>query len=262
MPGKTLPRPDLRFGRNRPTVAPKLRFRDFLAPFPGTPDIDYSQRAQASLGRMYLNDALGDCVEAGQGHVVGVLTGNAAGTPFIFTDAQMQAIYSAEAGYVPGDPSTDNGTDEQTAFADWQANGLLPDGSHKIAGSLAVDPTNEVELRAALWWFENLCFGCELPDAWINPVPSGSGFVWDVAGDPDPENGHFFVGVASSSEGIKIATWAMTGTITYAAIAKYMSAANNGAVNVVVSQDALIRAMNKAPNGMNWSQLMQAFAKV
>jgi hypothetical protein len=54
----------------------------------------------------------------------------------------------------------------------------------------------------------------------------------------------------------------MTGTITYAAIAKYMSAANNGAVNVVVSQDALIRAMNKAPNGMNWSQLMQAFAKV
>jgi hypothetical protein len=58
---------------------------------------------------MYLNDALGDCVEAGQGHVVGVLTGNAAGTPFIFTDAQMQAIYSAEAGYVPGDPSTDNG---------------------------------------------------------------------------------------------------------------------------------------------------------
>ena len=263
MPGKTIKRPDLRLGRKRPKVPAKLRFRDYLsgaAAIPKAPvTFDYSVKAQAALGKMYLNDSIGDCVEAGQGHLVGVFTGNATGTPFIFTDTQIQSIYTAEGGYVPGDSSTDNGTDEQTAFANWQASGLLPDGSHKIAGCLALDPTNEVEIRSAAWLFFNLCFGCELPDAWINPPPSGPGFTWDVAGDPDPQNGHFFVGVGASVGGIKIATWAMTGTITWAAIAKYMAASANGALNVVISQDALVKGMAKFPNGLNWNQLMADF---
>jgi hypothetical protein len=257
----------LKGGRRRPKTRSKLRFRDYLAgaisPLPGTPVvIDYSALAAAALEEMYLNDTYGCCVEAGQAHSVGVFTGNATGVPFIFTDAQIEAIYGTEGGFVPGDPSTDNGTDEQTAFADWKANGLLPDGSHKIAGALQVDSTNPVELRAAIWLFENLCFGMELPDEWIDPLPQESGFAWDVAGDPDPENGHFVVGFGCNLTGIKFATWAMTGTLTYGAIAKYCVTSANGDCNVVVSQDVLVRAMNKAPNGLNWDQLMADFDKL
>ena len=88
MPGKTIKRPDLRLGRKRPKVPAKLRFRDYLsgaAAIPKAPvTFDYSVKAQAALGKMYLNDSIGDCVEAGQGHLVGVFTGNATGTPFIY----------------------------------------------------------------------------------------------------------------------------------------------------------------------------------
>jgi hypothetical protein len=168
-------------------------------------------------------------------------------------------LYSAEGGYVSGDPSTDNGTDEQTAFAYWKSNGLLNDGTHKIAGVLAVDATSEEELRSALWLFENLCFGIELPDVWINPVPSGSGFVWDSAGNPDPSNGHFVVGVGTTLQGITFDTWGMLGTLTYAAIAQYCVASAGGDVSVVISTDSLNKAMNKAPNGLNWNQLIADF---
>ena len=34
-------------------------------------------------------------------------------------------------------------------------------------------------------------FVVELPAAWINPGPNGNGFVWDVAGSPNPQDGHF-----------------------------------------------------------------------
>ncbi len=43
---------------------------------------------------------------------------------------------------------------------------------HKIAGWMAVNAADPHEYRTALWLFENLYFGIELPDAWINPMPS------------------------------------------------------------------------------------------
>ncbi len=35
-----------------------------------------------------------------------------------------------------------------------------------------------------------------MPDAWIDPAPQQSGFVWDVAGDSNDSNGHCFTGLA------------------------------------------------------------------
>src|SRR5215472_1909267 len=53
------------------------------------------------------NDELGDCVPAGMGHVVEQDTRYATGTEQIVTTDQTVQLYSAVAGYVPGDPSTD-----------------------------------------------------------------------------------------------------------------------------------------------------------
>ena len=118
------------------------------------------------------------------------------------------------------------------------------------------DPT---ECRTALWLFENLYFGIELPDAWINPEPSASGFIWDVAGDPDPDNGHCVVGVGYNAQGVTIATWGMTGLMTDAAIAKYATQAGSGELYTVVSQDSLTKAMGKHANDLDWSQLIADF---
>ena len=75
-----------------------------------------------------------------------------------------------------------------------------------------------------MWLFENLYFGLELPDAWINPMPDAPGFVWDAAGPADPQNGHCVVGVGYTAQGITIDSWGMTGLLTDKAIAKYWSA--------------------------------------
>ena len=79
---------------------------------------------------------LGDCVIAGGYHVEAVWTGNA-GQLFTATDAQIVADYGAIGGYVPGDPSTDNGCDEQTAFNYWTKTGFA--NGTTLAGWLAVD---------------------------------------------------------------------------------------------------------------------------
>jgi len=226
---------------------------------------DFTKHAAAALSKIYDNDTLGDCVIAGMAHVVGVMTGNAGAKPFLYSNAQIVGLYSAIGGYVPGQASTDQGCDEQTALNYWENNGALPPnttsptGAHKIAGWMTVDSTNVEEFQTALWLFENLYFGIELPDAWVNPMPSASGFVWDAAGPPDPNNGHCVVGVGYTSAGVVIDTWGMTGLMTNAALAKYPNQAANGELYTVVSMDALGKANQKAPSGFDWSQLVADF---
>ena len=106
---------------------------------------------------------------------------------------------------------------------------------------------------------ENVYFGVELPDEWISPMPSSSGFVWDLAGAPDQNNGHCFVGVGYTAQGVQIDTWGMIGTITWAAIAKYATTAGEGELYTVLGPDGIAKATKKAPNGFDWSQLVADF---
>ncbi len=251
-----------KLGRRRPASNRlKLTLNRYLdlSVLPTPPaSVDYSPKAKAALARMYLNDQLGDCVIACMAHLVGTFLGNA-GQTYILSPAQIVALYSAIGGYVPGDPSTDNGCDERTALAYWKATGA-PAGLNKIAGWVSVDATNPAEYRAALWLFENLFFGVELPDAWVNPFPSSSGFVWDVAGQPDPDNGHCFPGVGYTAKGIKIDTWGMLGTVTNAAVEEYASTAGSGELYTVLSPEIILKASQKAPNGFDLAQLQADLA--
>jgi len=273
VPVKTIQHPVLKktfkLGRKRPVArGPRLSLNNYLTRrMPAAPaTCDYTKSASQALSEVYDNDTLGDCVIAGMAHVVGVLTGNAGAQPFIYSSDQTIALYSAIGGYVPGDPSTDEGCDEQTALNYWENNGAWPSSTappngdaHQIAGWLAVDASDPTDYRTALWLFENLYFGIELPDAWVNPMPSASGFVWDVAGPPVPDNGHCVAGVGYNAKGVVFDTWGMTGLMTDAAIAKYATQAANGALYTVVSLDGINKATQKAPNGFDWSQLIADF---
>jgi hypothetical protein len=247
----------VKFGRKRSPVGyPHLRFRNYATmALPAPPaTCDYSGPAKSELGNIYGNDQYGCCVTSGICHLVGVF--NAGG--FILTDTQNLALYSAIGGYVPGDSNTDRGCDEVTALNFWLNQGA-PIGSHQISGWLAVDPANPIEYRQAVWLFENLVFGLELPDKWITPFPSGNGFTWDVAGNPDPNNGHCIVSYGFSQSGMLVDTWGYLGTITDAAIMKYCASAVGGELYTVIDSDIIVRATNKAPNGFLWKQLAGDF---
>ena len=102
-------------------------------------------------------------------------------------------------------------------------------------------------------------FGIDLPDAWITPFPSASGFVWDVAGASDPNNGHCVIGLGYNAQGVIIDSWGMLGTITWAAVAKYCAANVGGELFTVITPDQLAKGQTTAPNGVAWSTLISDF---
>lgn len=259
-----------RFGRNRPVGDfTKFRMARYMsAPLPTAPDCDYTTQAGEALGQIYGNDIYGDCVIACAGHLFGVLKENAEGNRSIFSDGEIINQYSKCCGFVPGEPWTDEGCDVQAVLNDILQHGFKGHRKvgeekikvdHHIAGWLAVDGSNKEEVRQAVWLFENLIFGVCLPDAWITPFPSSSGFTWGVAGPADPENGHCFLGCSTNSVGVGIATWGMTGLVTYKAVAEYTVAANDGELYVAISQEMINKAQAKSPAGFDFAQLAADF---
>lgn len=248
---------NVKFGRRRPIApSPRMRFSRYLTAAVPTPPTttDFSSKATSILAMVYLNDQLGDCVIAGGYHLVGVETGNATGTPFVATDVMLKADYHSIGGYVDGDPSTDNGCDEDTAINFWTSTGFK--NGTKLLGSFSVDATNVVEVKQATWLTESLIICMELPDGYVNPFPSGDGFVWDVAGPPVPENGHSIIAVGYTDKGLIICTWGMLGILTWAALAKYAVASAGGSLNAVISPDQLAKGQMKAPNGVLWHDII------
>lgn len=249
---------DVKFGRHKPSARPKMHLKNYLKALPAPPPTsDYAPKGGSVLADIMLNDQLGDCVIAGAYHVVGVETGNATGAPYHATKSQIISDYSAIGGYKPGQPSTDQGCDIPKALKYWQSHGFA--NGTKLLGSIAVDATDKNEVMLAMYLFENLYFGVALPDKWITPFPSGNGFVWDVAGAPDLQNGHCFVGVGHDAVGVHIDTWGMIGTVTYAAIAKYCTSITDGELHVLLTPDQLAKGQSKAPNGIDWSALLSDF---
>jgi hypothetical protein len=248
----------VKFGRRRPVApGPRLKLSNYLrAPLPpAPPSSDYSPKGQPALANVYLNDQLGDCVIAGAYHVVATETGNA-GRLFTANNDQLIKDYSAIGGYNPADPNSDQGCDEPTALNYWLQNGFA-NGTRPL-GWISVDATNADELKSALYLFENLYFGVELPDAWVNPMPTAN-FSWDVAGPPVPENGHCVIGVGYTGAGVTIDTWGLLGTVTWEALSTYFTPSANGAAYVLLTPDQLAKGQTRAPNGVDWASLVADF---
>ena len=255
----------MKFGRRAPAADhPRLKHpchramaKYALGSLVVPPSADYIAPAASVLGNIYGNDLLGDCVIAGGYHLVGTATGNA-GDLFTATQDQIIADYSAIGGYVPGDDSTDQGCDELTALSYWQEHGFA-NGTH-LVGSLLIDASNQTEVQMAIWLFEGASMCASLPDAWISPMPSGNDFVWDVAGDPNPDHGHCVAAVGYHPGGVTIDSWALFGTVTWAALAKYFTMTANGSLFVWLTPDILAKGQAKAPTGFDWATLLQDFS--
>ena len=233
--------------RQHPLAGRVRRPRD--APPPAT--VDYAPAAVNCLSQVMGNDTVGDCTCAGAGHALGIWTGNGGGLVTL-TREQVLAMYSAITGYNPADPSTDQGADEVSGLNYLMSTGY-PTGQ-KLAAYVLVDGTNKLEVQQAMWLAESLYFGVGLPDAWVNPFPSAGGFTWQD-GDPDPSNGHCFVGTGYDDQGVQIDTWGLLGTITYDAIAHLTRPNAGGQLYALWSEDFIAKATGKTPAGFDWDQL-------
>lgn len=242
------------FGRNQPSHSPNVKLKTFLnfVNLPTPPaSVDYTHQALTSLHNVYMNDQIGNCVIAGGYHVEGVTTAGA-GLQYVAGQAQLVNDYHNIGGYIWGQPSTDNGCNEQTAFDYWMKHGFA--SGNKLGCWMGVDATSVPEMKQALYLFENLFSGVALPDSWITPMPSG-GFVWDVAGPPVPDNGHCITHFGYNDVGLTTSTWGMLGTVTWQAMTKYMVSNAGGELYVLVMPDMINKVSGKAPNGLDWKAL-------
>lgn len=103
------------------------------------------QNAQRIEG---FNDEIGDCLPTGVVNgVIDFLVRQ--GVPMsVVPNSLARDLYIAAAGYVLGDPSTDNGTDPDQFWAWWMQNPIL---GRKLKGPPAlIDPRNDYAVKGAL----------------------------------------------------------------------------------------------------------------
>lgn len=235
---------------------------------PSPASCDYSAPAMTVIANIEGNDSVGDCVLAEEAHFVAVATGNA-GQLYSYTAAQTLAAYSAITGYNPANPDSDQGTDPIVALNYFCANPYA-DGT-KLLGYAEVDMSNQAEVEFAISAFGNLKMWLGLPDSYVNPFPSGNGFVWDVA-PADQANGHCIGSpaynspnvavVGANSQGVQVMTWGLLGTMTWAAVKALCVPSANGGAAVRVTPDWLIKSSGKTPSGFAYADLVSDFNKV
>lgn len=187
------------------TVQFRNHFRASATPPPDK--VDYTAKAMASLGRMFLNDQYGDCVIAGKYHALGVWTGNDSSAVVTPTDQEVHQQYQSICG--PGD----NGCVITNVLDTFQQRGLPANGVvHKIDGYCSVDWTNKLEVQVALYLFGALTIGINLPSEWANNAQPGA--VWTPTRS-GIVGGHDVTIVGYDQVGVQISTWGMVLTIRW-----------------------------------------------
>jgi hypothetical protein len=264
-------------GRRDPALRPsgqkpRLQFKDYVrgatAPAVQVP-ASYDWRTPAAapaLAGMHKNDVEGCCVIAYFANLRPTLTAAAGQSVIVVPDSDVDFYYGKIGGYVPGDPSTDQGCDEQTAI-DYVTNTGFVDGV-KLAGSVQVDGSNWQEVCLANYLFGNIMTGIGGPDEWFSPMPT-PGSVWDVAGRANPANGHCTYGLGycvavgptlapppSGRETLLAQTWGMGVYYTKEALAAYAVPSAGGELHANLDPDILMAAIQTAPTGIAWSDLL------
>jgi hypothetical protein len=203
---------------------------------------------------MMLNDNLGDCTIAAAGHMEQCWDACAALSAGIISDAQILAAYEAAAGYNPADPNSDQGAAELDVLNYWRRRGI---GGHKIAAYAAVEPTNQLHVRAGCYLFGGLYIGLDLPES------AQAQTLWDVLpggahglGQPGSWGGHAVPILDYDAAGLVCVTWAQLQRMTWAFFTTYC----DEAYAVLSSQDWFHQG--RAPMGLDLKSLQADLALV
>lgn len=211
--------------------------------------INYADGMPASLGQM-LNDQLGDCVPAAGGHSEQVWSFNATAGKNMVTpsDARIEEAYESWGGYVPNDPSTDNGTIIQVALQDWLN---APLDGNQIAAFVEIDVGNMQAVKETIFECGLIFIGLNVPSYIQNLENPGS--IWDV--DPSADNsivgGHCVICTGYQQNGnLNFITW---GSADYQMTPAFWAAQVDEAY--ALGDQRFIEATGQTPGGLTLAQL-------
>ena len=208
--------------------------------------VDWYSRVPADWGMMG-NDQIGDCTAAAIGHAIEQWTAYTDPTPVVMSPDQVIAAYSAFSGYVPGDPSTDQGARCVTALHYWRTAGVqTPDGGPDTLSAFARLRTVD-EVRRAIATFGNAYAGIGLP------LSAQNEDVWSSTSDPVGSwGGHCVPLVGYNATGPICVTWGALKQMTWDWWTTYSEEAY-----ALLSPDWM-RANGFDPAGVNWDALKAA----
>lgn len=200
-----------------------LKFGKYLtASLPAAPPARDWTRGTTDWGTM-LNDQLGCCTIAGIGHGIQVWTLNT-GSMFTMPDSIIERAYSAFDGYVPGDPSTDQGGVELDVLNDWKKNTHGFFVQHPLLAFADPAVQNLEEIRQAINLFGGVYIGMEVPNFMMSAEPSD---VLDVvANDGGIDGGHCVFCCKYDVDTISFISWGAVYTMTNGFWNKYVDEAH------------------------------------
>lgn len=194
---------------------------------------------------MMLNDQLGCCTIAGIGHAIQVWTANVSAEVTI-PDSIIQNYYSTWDGYVPGDPSTDNGGIELNVLQDWKAQGF---SGHLLTAYADPTVSNLVEVRQAINLFLGLYIGFNVTNQ-VMENDDDPTIPWDMTGDTSSAGGHCVYVIGYDAQFVYVISWGQIYKMTWA----YWSA-NVDEAHALLSPD-LISSKGLSASGFNTTQLL------
>jgi hypothetical protein len=203
------------------------------------------------------NDEYGDCVFAGAAHET-MIWSIAGGKPQAqFTTANVLSDYSVVTGFKANDPSTDQGTDVQTAAAYRRKRGVVDAHGkrHVVDSYVALRPGNVEELVLAVYLLGAAGVGIQLPSQAMDAFDDGE--VWAVPAQPDIVGGHYIPCVGRNSRGnLVLVTWGRLQAMTPAFYERF-----NDETVAYVSLEVL-NAKNLSPEGFDADGLRKALAQL
>lgn len=225
-----------------PEDLPRVNIGDHLLSSPTGASVKVDHYTGLPVIGMLLNDNLGDCTIAADGHIVEAFSFFGQGVEYVVQDSQALTAYEVVGGYKPGQPQTDNGALIPNALHYAMVTGF---GSHKIAfyGHIPVTDMSGVKLSCAEFGY--LSIGINLPNSAMDQFNEGK--PWDVvANDGGIDGGHCVVVCGYDSQYLYIWTWGELWRMTYAFWNKYVTEAWP-----VVSREYVNAHTGKDPEGVS-----------
>jgi hypothetical protein len=201
--------------RPRLTLAPHLRTA--AAPPPAA----VNWYSHVAAWGVLANDQWGDCVFAGNGHIIEQQTALGGHDETVVTDTETLAEYSRVTGFnpdagPPGQNPTDQGALIQDGLADLRSNGLA---GQKIAAYARVNQADTAELKTALAELGAVSLGVNLPQSAMDQFDAGQ--PWTVSGNPAILGGHCVTGFGYDPQYVYLVSWGKVVPATWEWMAAY-----------------------------------------
>jgi hypothetical protein len=159
---------------------------------------------------MMLNDMLGDCTCAAVYHARQIWNGDTQ------PDSSVEELYERACGYLPLNPSTDQGGNEQDVLTYLLQNGMpLADGSvDKIVGFIEANHRNLDEVKLAVEQFGVAYIGLSVPSNIFDMFGTPSA-RWEYDPKATSEGLHAVVVVGYDEDSFTIVSWGSLYKLSY-----------------------------------------------